>query len=107
MSPETSRTPLSRRVVRALVAVNAALVFAIGWVTLAPFATAQAEAPSRSPGQYMLVGGPVRSGNTNAVYVLDAANREMVALRWIDSRGRLEGIGYRNLETDLQQQPQR
>lgn len=105
-TPASSRRT-GGRAIRVLVAVNAALVLALGAVMLAPNATAQQQTPSRAAGQYMLVGGSVRSGNTNAVYVIDTANREMVALRWIDGRNILEGIGYRNLANDLQQQPQR
>ncbi len=107
---ETTRRAPGRapnRAVAVLVALNAVLVLAIGAVVLEPRATAQQQTPSRAAGQYMLVGGEVRSGNTNAVFVIDTANREMVALRWVDGRNVLEGIGYRNLADDLKQQPQR
>lgn len=64
-------------------------------------AGAQAVAERRVGGRYSCVGGKTLGGYTNVIYVLDSANREMVALRWNDGLKQLEGIGYRDLVTDI------
>lgn len=95
-----------RRPRRGLLALNVALLCLLGAVSLTPRATAQASA-SRPRGTYTLVGGSVTGSNANAVYVLDAANREMVAMMWDDSRRQLIGFGYRDLASDLLADPER
>ena len=90
---------LSKRV-RVLAGVNAALLLALAAVALAPKATAQDGDINRAAGEYMLVGGEINSGNSNAVYVIDTANQEMVVLRWDAGRRNLEGIGFRSLNDD-------
>lgn len=65
------------------------------------FAGAQAVNDRRVGGRYTCVGGKTLGGYTNVIYVLDSANREMVALRWNDGLKQLEGIGYRDLVTDI------
>lgn len=102
-----STTTQSRRSpARALVALNACLLVALGAVTFAPRATAQNE-PPRSRGDYAVVGGEVTGSNTNGIYIVDAANREMIALLWDESRRQLNGIGYRDLTGDLYADPER
>lgn len=109
--PETAQTVAvrcSRPAVRRLVALNAVLLALLGAVTLAPDAGAQAQnQPTRARGEYTMVGGQISGGNSNAVYVVDAANREMITLRWDSSRRQLLGVGYRDLATDLIIDPQR
>lgn len=56
---------------------------------------------TRASGQYTCVGGATIGGYTNVIYVLDSANREIVALKWNDGTKQLEGIGYRDLVTDI------
>ena len=56
---------------------------------------------TRPAGDYILVGGATTSGFANVVYVLDTANRELVALQWNDSTKSLDGTGYRDLVADL------
>jgi hypothetical protein len=53
------------------------------------------------------VGGELSSGNANGVYVLDSANRELILLRWDNSRNSVEGLGYRDLNTDVNAEPTR
>lgn len=84
----------------ALVAVNAALLLALGVVSLAPSATAQQG--QRPRGEYMVLGGQMTGSPTNAVHVIDTSNQEMVTLRWDQSSKAFEGIGYRNLRLDAQ-----
>ncbi|MEM1183728.1 MAG: hypothetical protein AAGI53_01880 [Planctomycetota bacterium] len=92
--------------VRALIAVNAALLIALSTVVLSPDATAQ-NTQNRPAGRYMLVGGKPPSGNTNAVYCVDTVNGEMIVLGWNRSRGMIEGVGYRNIKSDLNATPRR
>ena len=61
----------------------------------------------RARGEYALVGGQIQGGNANAVYVIDGANQEMIALRWNESTKSLEGVGYRDLQADGQAVPGR
>ena len=55
----------------------------------------------RASGQYTCVGGATVGGYTNTVYVLDSANRELVALKWNDGTKQFEGVGYRDLDRDI------
>ncbi|MFO0835013.1 MAG: hypothetical protein U0638_08590 [Phycisphaerales bacterium] len=93
--------------VRALAVLNGALILALGLVMLTSSATAQPGAGGRARGEYTVVAGKTSSGSNSAVYILDAANREMIAVRWDQSKKSLTGIGYRNLDTDSKAQPGR
>lgn len=98
---------MNRRTTGRLVALNAALLAILAIVTLAPPLVASGQQATRARGRYTMVGGEIQGGNSNAIYVLDAANQEMVALRWDDSRKTLLGIGYRDLNDDAQVRPGR
>lgn len=104
-----ARTSTLRRPTSALVVLNLVLLSVLALITLSPPADAQLSSPDapRARGEYTLVGGETQSGNTNAIYVLDTANRELVALRWNASTSTLEGIGYRNLAQDVFAEPDR
>ncbi|MCA9302569.1 MAG: hypothetical protein KC996_00455 [Phycisphaerales bacterium] len=104
-----AQTTIRRRPGNALMALNLALLSVLALITLAPRAGAQPSDPSapRARGEYTLVGGQTSSGNSNAIYVLDTANRELVALRWNPNTSSLEGIGYRNLAQDVFAEPDR
>ena len=91
---------------RGLIAVNLALLALLAAVTLAPHAVAQ-RAGTRARGEYALVGGKIQGGNANAVYVIDGANQEMIALRWNETTKALEGVGYRDLLADGEAVPGR
>lgn len=89
----------------ALVALNAGLLLVLGAVALGPDARAQASPDERLRGDYVVVGGDIPFGNANAIYILDTANQEMVAIRWnpgAGAAGRLEPIGYRDLRADAE-----
>lgn len=91
-----------RKPVHSLVALNLALLIVLALVAFAPAsgrAIAQ-QAQQRGRGDYTMIGSEFQGGNANAIVILDAANREMIALRWNDSRKELEGIGYRDLAAD-------
>lgn len=76
---------------------------AAGAVVLAVvgMAGAQSTQSRRTAGQYTCVGGQTLGGYTNVIYVLDSANREMVALQWNDTSKQLDGVGYRDLVEDM------
>ncbi len=94
--------------VRTLAVVNGALILALGLLMLSTPATAQPGGAARVRGEYTVVAGKTSSGGSNsAVYILDAANREMIAVRWDQGRKSLIGIGYRNLDADSKIQPGR
>ena len=61
----------------------------------------------RASGQYTCVGGQTLGGYTNVIYVLDSANRELVVLKWNDGTKQLEGIGYRDLVSDISKESDR
>jgi hypothetical protein len=89
-----------------LLFLNAALILALGVVTLSPESYAQ-RGTGRVRGEYTMVSGRIMGGNTNAVYIVDAANQEFVAVRWNNATKALDGIGYRSLEADTQAGPGR
>ncbi|RMH14231.1 MAG: hypothetical protein D6695_01825 [Planctomycetota bacterium] len=91
---------------RSLVALNIALVLVLGAVSLPRIAGAQNER-SRSRGEYTMVEGVRGSGSSNAVYILDSVNAEMIVLLWDQGRRTLQGIGFRDLEDDVQAQIRR
>lgn len=81
-----------------LIALNAALVGALAFISLAPGASAQ---DARRPrGEYTMVAGQVQGISESAIYVVDATNQEILAMRWDRSRKALSGIGYRKMSVD-------
>lgn len=103
MNAPNSATPRRARMAdprMALVAVNAGLLLALGYVTLAPAATAQQA--QRPRGEYLLLGGQMTGSPSSGVHVIDTSNQEMVTLKWEQSRQAFEGIGFRNLRDDAQ-----
>jgi len=96
------------RAPRGLIVLNLALLGGLGLVSFAPSADAQSGAlVSRVPGDYSVVGGATVGGVSSVIYVLDSANRELIALSWNDSIKSLEGIGYRDLSLDSTGDPDR
>ncbi len=90
-------------------ALNLVLLGVLGVVTLAPGAGAQYgdSQNARPRGEYSVVGGATIGGVSSVVYVIDTANRELVALSWNDSTTTLEGVGYRDLGVDATSDPDR
>ena len=86
-----------------LLVVGAILL--LGVVVLQPQAEAQ-NANSRKRGEYTLVSGDQNVGNSNAIFIVDAANQELVVLDWDNQTG-LVGLGYRDLNQDSQIRPGR
>ena len=92
------RTALGRG---GLIALNASLVAVLGFVTWAQGQNLGV----RARGEYTMVAGRTTGAGPAAVYIVDAANQEMVALRWDQSKQSLIGLGYRNLAGDGRSSP--
>lgn len=97
-----------------LIGLNIALLLMLGVVTIftsmeapaQPGATPAASTP-RPRGDYTAVSGRFQGGTSNAVYILDASNQELLALTWDRSRNELDVIGHRKLSDDAQIKPGR
>ncbi|MCC6660752.1 MAG: hypothetical protein IT437_07690 [Phycisphaerales bacterium] len=90
---------------RRLVLLNAGLLVLLAAVSLAP--TAGAQRGGRAGGDYTMVSGRVQGGSGNVVYIVDAANQEMIAVRWNRSTKSLDGLAYRDLAADAAMNPGR
>ncbi len=111
LAPSSPPRPHSARRTRAtlsrgLIVLNLALALGLGVAIVVPTALADRQ-PGRARGAYTMLNGTIQGGNSDAIYVVDSANQEMIVLRWNDGRTTLEGIGYRNLNTDASAQPSR
>lgn len=96
---------MAQRSNRRLLALNAALLAGLAVVALAPSAGARqpASAPTtgaRARGQYTMVSGSVQGRNEAAVYVIDAGNMEMLALRYDTGRKELQVMSRRDIAAD-------
>ena len=89
--------PRAGRRLRGLLALNAALLVALGAVTFGPSAGAQA----RARGDYSMVAGRANGAASGVVYIVDTVNQELIALSFDPNAKRVEGIGYRNLAADI------
>lgn len=99
------------RRIRVLMGLNIALAFLLGATLVSRTdAFAQEEgrpANLRARGEYTMITARTNQGGPHAVWVLDAANGEMVALKWDQSRQSLIGAGYRELSSDVRVSPGR
>ncbi|MCB9838494.1 MAG: hypothetical protein H6813_04080 [Phycisphaeraceae bacterium] len=91
-----------RRAVPGLIGLNAALALCLAVVTLAPGATAQQPARAREPGDYTMVSGLLQGQTFEVIYIVDAANQEMVAVEWEQTRRQMRPVGFRDLGADSQ-----
>ena len=88
-----------RKSLRPLIYLNAALLVALGAVTLMPAAVAQL----RPRSTYTMVGGTVNGIVQGVVYVTNETTGEVVAVSWYENQKRMVGLGYRNLAADAVQ----
>jgi hypothetical protein len=89
---------------RWLIAANLGLAGAIGVSALAVPAMG-VQPTTRARGKYSLVAGQIQGGGSaSAIYIIDSINEEIVAVRWNQSRNELDGIDYRDLKADAQQE---
>ena len=86
-----------RRSLTGLIALNGALLLALGTVALAPKVMAQARARS----SYTMVSGGIKGQTPPVVWIVDEGSQELVCMSWDDSKKQLIGMGYRNLATDI------
>lgn len=103
MATVESTQPVARgaRGSHRLVAINVGLALCVGVAAVvSPLEAQQGQPAKRSRGDYSAVSAAMQGGNSDAIFVLDAANQEMVIVRWNDSKRTLEGIGYRSLADD-------
>lgn len=97
-----------RLAVRGLVALNVGLLVALSLVAgLRPAGAQNAPGVARARGEYTMVAGKSNAGGTEVVYVIDASNQEIVALKWDQSRQAMTALGYRAMGGDLKVTPGR
>lgn len=86
------------------IALNALLLAVLAFKMLPQRAEAQGPAPAaastRARGEYTMTTGKPNVGGPDVIAVLDAANQEMLFLRWDQSRQQLQTLGYRSLSAD-------
>lgn len=88
-----------------LIALNGALLVVLALVAFVPVGEAGSAQPAgRAPGSYTAVAGELRFGNSSGIWLVDAVNQELVALRWNENRNTFDGIGYRNIAADMNNQ---
>lgn len=95
---------------RGLLAANLVLLAALAVLSWAPWAGAQNagdRAGGRARGDYTMIAAHTAAGGSSVVYILDSNNEELVALKWDQSTSAMQGVGYRNLSTDLVSKPGR
>ena len=87
---------------RALIMLNGTLLGVLALAVLAPLggAAAQPDGKSRGRGNYTMVGGEYTGGSSNAIFIVDAQNQEMVAVFWSQNQKSLMPLGYRDLAED-------
>jgi hypothetical protein len=90
-----------------LILLNGVLLAALGAVSVWPAVSNAFPQPGRARGDYTMVSGKPNAGNNNVVYIIDAANQEMVVLRYDSTNRRYTPQSYRSLDTDSKVQPGR
>lgn len=89
-----------------LLALNAGLLGVLATMILLSPADAQ-PAAARARGEYTMVAGNTNAGGPQAVYIVDASNQEMVAVRWDQGKQLMATVGYRSFGDDAKAQPGR
>jgi hypothetical protein len=89
-----------------LIAANAALLGVLAILTIAGMqSTAGAQqGAQRSRGEYTMVSGSYQGGTASAVYLVDSANQEVLALLWNRTKSEFEPLGIRSMLADGQRQ---
>ena len=95
-TPSRSTVRAAGSDLRALVVLNGLLLCLLAAVTFAPTADAQ----YRARGAYTMSAGRVNGADSSAVYVVDTANQELIAVTYNPNTKVIDGIGYRNLAGD-------
>jgi hypothetical protein len=82
----------------------------LGSIVTAKYWPTRAEAQAgkaRARGDYTMTTGKSNVGGPDVICVLDAANQEMLFLRWDQSKQQLMAQGYRSLSQDAASGPGR
>ena len=77
----------------------------LGAILVGKYSPTRAEAQGGKPrarGEYTMTTGKSNVGGPDVICVLDAANQEMIFLRWDQSRQQLMAQGYRSLTQDAE-----
>lgn len=102
--PSSLRSPSLRSLVVTNAILATVLVLVVLGATQSQHASAQpasvAAAGDRARGDYTMVSGRFREGSSNAIYIVDSSNQEVVAVRWDSSKQQMTGIGYRSIAND-------
>ena len=85
---------------RRLVALNVALLIVLGIVTFAGAQPGGTGAGPRGRGEYTMVSGRTQGSTTATIYILDAANQEVLALGWDRGNNKPDVVGHRSLADD-------
>ena len=96
---QTNASPPARTSLRGLLLLNAALLALLAAVTFGPSAIGQV----RVPGEYTMAAGGAQGANAGIVYVVDVRNQELVAVTYDYNTKKLNGVGYRNIGSDMAQ----
>jgi hypothetical protein len=96
MHPRERDNARRRSGVKALLAVNAALLAVLGAMRFAP----KADAQGRPRGEYLMLAGEVAGAKPQVVWILDQVHEELVAVSWSRERSELVGLGFRSLASD-------
>ncbi|MCK4871996.1 MAG: hypothetical protein KAS72_04645 [Phycisphaerales bacterium] len=90
---------MKRTRISGLVVLNVALLVVLAFVSLSPPAQAQG---ARRPGDYLIVGGAMKGETSNAIYVLDTANLEVIGLVFDRSGNRIPKAIWHDVKQDLE-----
>lgn len=96
----------SRRTGR-LLALNALLALGLLMLSSLERAGAQPAGQSRGRGNYTLISSKSNTGPLPMVHVIDAANQEMISLKWDQARAQFVGTSYRDIRSDTETLPGR
>jgi hypothetical protein len=94
---------MSTSVRQRLIGVNIALLGAL--VATSVLAQPRTQpGMDRARGNYTVVSGRVQGSTGSVLYIFDAANQELVAVRWDRNANRFELLGFRDVAADARQQ---
>jgi hypothetical protein len=80
-----------------LVAANIAALGLLAIVEL----SAAAKAQQRPRGTFTAASGRIEGTETHALYVIDEATQEMIAVQWDPRAKQVKGLGYRSMGADM------
>lgn len=98
----TEQSPTARRTTRRLGAMHmlvAANIAALGFLAFVKLSV-PAEAQSRVRSTYSAASGRIEGTEVHALYIVDEATQEVVAVQWDPQKKQMRGLGYRNMQTD-------